>query len=104
MVERLAEDHTHCKQLAYGLAEYPEIEIDPQHVVTNILMFKVRKADQQYLSVAEITQFLERAREQGILMGYMGSGNIRAVTHYGIEKQDIEHALLGIKRALANLE
>ncbi len=27
MVDRLADDHEHCKQLAYGLADYPQIEI-----------------------------------------------------------------------------
>src|SRR5207245_9385715 len=28
MVDRMAEDHENCKQLAYGFADYPQIDID----------------------------------------------------------------------------
>ena len=83
MVDRLADDHTHCKQLAYGLADYPQIEIQPERVVTNILNFRLRNTQQEYLSEAETLHFLDKAQEHGVLMGASGGGITRFVTHYG---------------------
>jgi threonine aldolase len=104
MVERLAEDHEHCKQLAYGLADYPHIDIDVDRVVTNILIFTLRNEQQQLVTEAETMQFLHKAREHGVLMGHMGGGKIRAVTHYGIEAHHIIEALAGIRRALIDMQ
>jgi threonine aldolase len=52
---------------------------------------------------AKVQQFLARTQEHGVLMGTMGNGIIRAVTHYGIEAQHISQALTGIKQALADI-
>jgi len=71
MVERLAEDHEHCKQLAHGLADYPQIEIEVERVVTNIVNFSVRNTQQQRLTHEETMQFLAKAQEHGVLMGTM---------------------------------
>jgi threonine aldolase len=103
MVDRLADDHTHCKQLAYGLADYPQIEIQPERVVTNILNFRLRNTQQDYLSDTETTRFLDKAQEHGVLMGLTGNGVIRAVTHYGIDAQHITSALQGIRKALIEM-
>lgn len=103
MVERLAEDHEHCKQLAYGLADYPQIEIDVERVVTNIVNFAVLNTQQQRLTHEETMQFLTKAQEHGVLMGTIGEGTIRAVTHYGLDAQDIQTALTGIRRALIDM-
>lgn len=104
MVERLAEDHEQSKQLAQGLADYPQIEIDVEHVVTNILLFRVLNAQQQRLTEAETQQFLGRVKEHDVLMGSMGEGVIRAVTHYGIEPEHITTALTGIRRVLLEMQ
>jgi threonine aldolase len=104
MVERLAEDHENCKQLAQGLADYPQIDVDPERVVTNMVKFTVHNAQQRKLSESETNQFLDKVREHGVLMGHMGGGSIRAVTHYGIEAQHISAALTGIRRALIDLQ
>jgi threonine aldolase len=103
MVERLAEDHEHCQQLARGLADYPQIDIDPERVVTNILTFTLHDSQQQKLSEAQALQFVEKAREHGVLMGTMGEGLVRAVTHYGLEAEHIPLALAGIRRALIEM-
>ncbi|HVB73445.1 MAG TPA: low-specificity L-threonine aldolase [Ktedonobacteraceae bacterium] len=100
MVERMAEDHEHARQLANGLADFPQIDIDVERVVTNMVMFSVHNAQQESLTEAQTLQFLEKVQEHGVLMGTMGEGRIRAVTHYGIEAQDIQTALAGIRRAL----
>lgn len=104
MVERLAEDHEHCKQLAFGLADFPQIEVDVDRVVTNIVNFSVRNAQQERLTDAETLQFLAKAQEHGVLMGTMGEGTIRAVTHYGIDANDIQAALAGIRRSLIDMQ
>ena len=103
MVDRLEEDHEHCKQLAYGLADYPQIEIQPERVVTNILNFHLRNTQQQRLSEAETMLFLRKVNEHDVLMGPMGGGVIRAVTHYGIDQQHITLALQGIRKALIEM-
>lgn len=100
MVDRLAEDHENCKLLAHGLADFPQIEIEPERVVTNILIFTLRDEQQKELTDSQTVLFVARAREQGVLLGHVGGGAIRAVTHYGIERQHIETALTGIRRAL----
>lgn len=104
MVDRLAEDHETCKQLAYGLADFPQIDINADRVVTNMVIFSVRNAQQEPLSEAETMHFLAKAREHGVLMGDIGQGKIRAVTHYGIDASDITTALVGIRRALIELQ
>lgn len=104
MVERLAEDHENCKHLARGLADFPQIDVDVERVTTNILIFSVRNAEQQPLTEAETMHFLERAKEYGVLMGHIGQGKIRAVTHYGIDADDITNALMGIRRALIDVQ
>ncbi len=84
MVDRLAEDHENSKRLAYGLADFPQIDIDPSRVVTDIVNFSVQNAQQEKLSEAETLRFLDKTKEYGVLMGTMGEGTIRAVTHYGV--------------------
>ena len=103
MVERMREDHENSKRLANGLADFPQIEIAPERVVTNMVMFHVRNGQEQTLSEEEVQGFLAKAREHGVLMGSMGEGKIRAVTHYGISAEDIDIALAGIRRALLDL-
>src|SRR5256885_2448614 len=56
MVERLAEDHEHCKQLAHGLADYPQIDIDVNRVETNILIFTLHNEQQQKVTDTETMQ------------------------------------------------
>ncbi|HZR42437.1 MAG TPA: low-specificity L-threonine aldolase [Ktedonobacteraceae bacterium] len=104
MVDRLAEDHENCQRLARGLADFPQIDLDPDHVQTNIVSFTVRNAQQQKLSEAETSQFLQKAGEHGVLMGPWEPGVIRAVTHYGIESHHIDVALAGIRRALIAMQ
>jgi threonine aldolase len=103
MVERLAEDHENCRRLAYRLADLPQVEIKPEEVRTNILVFSLRDAQRQPLSLEKTNLFLQRAEEYGVRLSLIGGSNIRAVTHYGIEGQHIETALTGIQHALADM-
>ena len=49
-------------------------------------------------------QFLAKAQEHGVLMGHIGEGKIRAVTHYGVDAEDIKTALAAIRRTLIDLQ
>lgn len=100
MVERLAEDHENAQKFASGLADFPQIEVERERVMTNIINFSVLRLEQRRLTHNETLKFLERTKEHGVLMGTMGEGVIRAVTHYGITTADIDAALAGIRRAL----
>src|SRR5258708_14367731 len=103
MVGRLAEDHENGQRLAHGFADYPQIEINVERVMTNTVNFSLLNAQHQRITDAETLQFLDKAREHGVLMGTMGEGTIRAVTHYGISADDISTALAGIRRALIDM-
>jgi threonine aldolase len=87
MVERLAEDHVNARMLAEGLASLPQIAIDLERVQSDIVIFRLRD------SQSETAAFARALAERGLLIGGMGGGVIRAVTHYGIDSSDIEAAL-----------
>ncbi|CAN5215314.1 threonine aldolase family protein [soil metagenome] len=82
-VERLAEDHSHARILAEGLAEIGGLSIDPGVVETNIVIFEVADAPGLAALVAE----------HGVAVGVLDSHRIRAVTHLDVSRRDIDTAL-----------
>ena len=85
MIERLAEDHENARRLAEGLAQIPGIHTDPSKTQTNMVYFRIDDS---------VDQFLGALRERGVLGGGPEApGTIRMVTHYGINREDIEEAL-----------
>jgi threonine aldolase len=90
MVERLAEDHSNARVLAQGLAELPMVDIDVASVATNIVIF----------GVPDAKGFIRALRDAGVLCGLSGD-RIRMVTHYGIERADIDDALARVRNAVA---
>ena len=104
MVDRLAEDHETSKQLALGLADYPQIDINVDRVQTNMVMFSVRNSHHEPMGEQETMQFLSKIREHRVLMGHIGQGKIRAVTHHGITDDDISRVLIAIRRTLIELQ
>jgi threonine aldolase len=90
----LAEDHANAKRLAEGLAELPGVKIDPEKVVTNIVIFDVTDTGQ----AADV--ICAKMRERGVLISGFGS-SIRAVTHYDVTRADIETALRELRSVLA---
>ncbi len=103
MIERLADDHTNARRLADGLAELTAIEspggiaqpdagpLDPGRVRTDFVVFKVARSR---------AAFLEALRARNVLMVEYPHGQVRAVTHYGIEADDIETTLAAVGAAL----
>lgn len=94
MVDRLADDRAHAKRFAAGLAEIPGITVDVEAVQTNIVMF----------GLSDPTQSLDEAlaawAAQGLKLNRISPTQFRAVTHYGIEQDDIDAALVAVRRGL----
>src|SRR5205823_10316387 len=90
----LPEDHANAKLLAEGLAELPGIKIDPENVVTNIVIFEVSETGQPADAICA------QLRERGVLASGFGS-SIRAVTHCDVARADIERALRELRSVLA---
>ncbi len=83
MVDRLADDHDNARRAAEGLAELPGVRLSPAPE-TNLLYFTVDGWEASRLQLK-----LDAA---GVLCFDEG-GRIRWVTHYGIERADIDEAL-----------
>ena len=91
--KRLHEDHQNARRLAEGLAEIPGIEIDPEKVATNIVIFDVSGTGKTGVGICS------EVRDLGVLAIGFGS-KIRMVTHCDISADDIETALLRIRTIL----
>jgi threonine aldolase len=94
MIDRLAEDHINSTSLARGLAHIPGIQIDPEPPQTNIVFWSLSDS---FLSTE---RFIAVLAEEGVRVMELERGRIRAVTHYGISREDIEFALAAVSRAL----
>jgi threonine aldolase len=108
MIDRLAEDHAHARLLAEGLAGIPGVvspgeaaqpvgeRLDPDRVRTNFVLFRVERNREDFLAALE---------RRGVLMlSFMPhNGQIRAVTHYGIERADVEATIIAVREALDEL-
>lgn len=92
MTERLAEDHDNAKRLARGIAEIPNLSIEPERVQTNIVFFDLAG---DALS-AEL--LVARLADKGVKILQLGPSRLRAVTHYGIEAGDIDLTLTAIEQ------
>ncbi|HUF05405.1 MAG TPA: GntG family PLP-dependent aldolase [Aridibacter sp.] len=91
---KLVEDHSNAKTLAEGLAELPGVSIDPERVVTNIVIADVSDAE---LSSPDIVGSL---KEKGVLAISFGSA-IRMVTHFDVSSDDIRKAIGAFREILA---
>jgi threonine aldolase len=90
MVDRLADDHAHAKLLARGLAALPMVELDAESIDTNIVIFGVR---------GDWLGFARAMKQAGVLSTITAPGRLRMVTHYGIERADLEEALERVRHA-----
>lgn len=91
MIERMDADHANARYLAERLAELPFVEIDPGAVDTNIVVFTLRDGTTD--------QWLPRLEGEGLLATEFGPRTLRLVTHYGIDRADIDEAVARLRRA-----
>ena len=103
-IARLADDHANARRLAEGLAGLEGIEspggiaqptpgrLEPERAVTNFVIFRVAR---------DREAFLAALAAQGVLMVPYTHGAVRAVTHLGIERSDVDATVEAVREALA---
>ena len=103
MITRLAEDHANARRLAVGLAALDGIRspgdiaqpgdgpLDPSRVATNFVLFRVDRDRQA---------FLDGLQSRGVLMVAFPHGQVRAVTHHGIDAADIDRTIDAVAAVL----
>jgi len=94
MVDRLAEDHDNARLLAQGLAGIAGLRLVPPQVDSNMVFVTLDGVDSLELA--------GRISQAGVLCLDEG-GRVRLVTHYGIERADIEEALERVRSTVAAL-
>lgn len=94
MVDRLADDHVNARLLAEGIAGVPGLAIDLKRVQTNIVIFEL--VDERLSPV----DFVAKLGQRGVKLLTIGDRKLRMVTHYGIERDDIEAALATVQQVM----
>ncbi len=89
----LHEDHANARRLARGVAELRGVTIDPEQVVTNIVIFDVTGTGRAPADLCA------RLQERGILASGFGA-SIRMVTHYDVSRADIERAVAALREVI----
>ena len=95
MVDRLAEDHAHARELAEGLAELDGVRLDKGSPNTNMVYIELDPA----LGISAETCHRALA-EEGVLVGITGPRHFRLVCHYWIKSEDIPVILSAFRKAL----
>jgi len=96
MIARLADDHANARRLAEGLARLDGVyspgglgqagdgPLDPSRVVTNFVLFRVRR---------DRSAFIDALEAHGVLVVPYAGGSLRAVTHYGVDADDVDRVV-----------
>jgi threonine aldolase len=91
---RLHEDHANARLLAEALAKMERVEIDPDSVETNIVIFRLTGG----VKAASVTA---RLKERGILASAFGANAIRLVTHLDVDRKACETAAAALAEEIA---
>lgn len=96
MVHRLHEDHAMAQALAAGLAEIPQLSVDPSAVRTNILFFDVSDGKSEEL-VATL------AADHGVKVGAYSTKTVRAVTHVDAPIAKLDYVLDAFRKSVKSV-
>ena len=95
MIDRMAEDHLNARALAEGLSLIAGIEVRPVKRRTNMVVFDIAE------NARAAARFAASLKERGVLVGARGPNAFRAVTHYGINRIDVDRAVAVASEAAA---
>lgn len=90
-LERIKDDNANAKLLAEELAKLPEVEIEPEKVDTNIVIFKIKNRNSN--------KFAEKLLNKGLRLSVLHD-KLRAVTHLDVDRDDILSAISIFKEVL----
>jgi threonine aldolase len=85
-VERLAEDHANAKILADAVRKADGLELEPDLVDTNMVIFRVDT------SLGTSADFATALEEEGVLVLTVSPAKIRAVTHLDVTEEEVTRA------------
>jgi threonine aldolase len=92
-VDRLAQDHQNARALAQGLGLVAGLNVRPVANRTNMVVFDVDgDADAS-------RRFATAMKERGVLISPREATSFRAVTHYGISRDDIDRSVAAAAQA-----
>jgi threonine aldolase len=94
-VDRLADDHRKARELAGALAGLPGVQLEPELVQTNIVIFDLA-AD-----APEATALLAACRQRGLLLSQMSARRVRAVTHLDVDAEACRAAAAILRELLS---
>lgn len=95
--EALAKDHLSARRLADAIASLDPIAVDPTAVVTNIVNI-------DFSGRIDATDFQQRLRSRGVLVGQRSNGTLRIVTHRDIGDAEIDHAMRSLDAVWAEMK
>jgi threonine aldolase len=90
VLPRMPEDHAKARALAEQMAGLSSFEVDLEHVVTNIVMVRVRPP----LTAQRVGQVL---KSRGVLCHVLPPDRIRFVTHQDVDGEGLSKALKALK-------
>ena len=93
--ERLKDDHINAKVFAEELNQIQGIEVIPEQVQTNIVIF--------HTSVMLAQTLAERLLEKGVAILPIGPNSLRAVTNLMVSRKQVQQAISLIKDLINNL-
>ncbi len=95
MVDRIGDDHMRARELAAGLAENPNLQINLDAVKSNMVYGAVDASTG--LTMADVAAKLAKL---DVKVGATGERSFRLVTHYWIDDQAVEKAIRAFAEVL----
>jgi len=98
MRDRLVEDHINARALADGLADIPGVVIEPGRVATNIVAFALAPG-------ISGERFRDGCLTRGLRISSYGGNwrKLRMVTHFGLDRSDVDVALSVISAVMSEV-
>ncbi len=90
MPHRLGEDHANARFLAGEIAKIEGMGLDPAAVRTNIVVFDIGATGMN------TREFIEKLKGRGVRMSSANARQMRAVTHYGVSREECERAVAAV--------
>jgi threonine aldolase len=93
--QRLHEDHANARRLADGIAQIPGLKIDPPAVRSNIVIFDCTTSG---MNAVELCDALH---EKGVWAQDTAPYSVRMVTHWNVNRDGIDRALIELRAVVA---
>ncbi len=94
MRERLKDDHENAKYLGQELSKLPGVNVMLDDIHINMVFFDMKETG------FDSNKMVEKLGEKGILINHEDDGLMRFVTHYWVNREDIDYVIESFKEVL----